>query len=38
MPKHSKSTTVSFILDSSGSMGSVHKDTVDGFNDYINEL
>ena len=38
MPKYSKGTTVSFILDSSGSMGSVHKDTVDGFNDYINEL
>ena len=37
LQKH-QSTTVSFLLDSSGSMSSVHKETVEGVNDFINEL
>lgn len=38
MNKIKNSTTVSFLLDSSGSMSSVHQDTVEGINDYIKEL
>ncbi len=37
LQKH-QSTTVSFLLDSSASMSSVHKETVEGVNDFINEL
>lgn len=37
-PASSKTMLVNFILDSSGSMGSIKDDTIGGFNEYLRQL